>query len=802
MGSKVLKMRLRGTCAVIVWECAISLAHAQSVVPHPRLILDGPTLSGLRTRAQANSPQWQALKSYCDSFIGGTVNYPDGATYPNPPDIGQGYEGDGYWAPLMSEGLCYQVMKGIDSTAAAPYGAKAADIAAKLSVLFPATHGEDPCTDNGYVMRFYGVGMGILYDWAYDALTPSQRTQIYTTANSWLNTWETNSCSSFEYVHPQSNYFAGYFHAKTAIALATAGDNPSAPALWTDWNSAQYNTAPTNPPHLGVQPYYASHLVGGGWPEGFGNYGPLATLNMSLPAREVQTATGTDLVHAVKPYTYPIDAADYLMHFTWPSMNYIDDRDTNHANGDPTQPPPGTASTQMFMQVLGNLRYWNAPHANVFQQYTNQVIASATGDADAWAVFLFFDPNGTTAPVDTLPRAYLATGMNAVAARSDWSSGASWMSFRAGPYINNPNQGEEGYDQGSLAIVRGSTPLLVNGSGWIVHEPNGNNDENSLYNDLYGNFDGSVYSGNRTIYNIFYARQMNGAAVATQYGQVSNTTEDNNVQTKVAAFEDGDSYVYTLATHLQDMYRLDGSGNPLVADWSREILYLRPNRFVVYDRTQSGPAVNDQYLAFGFPANPAPATAPSEETRYDITYNSTYVGAMTTVLPAGAGTSVIPMYPANDSTPASNPVKVWQVQVRPPNTAATQKWLNVFDTSTVATSVAHASAIGVTSGTAIGSWLAGSGGNQAVLFNSGAASTTISGTIAYTTPKAAATHFITELQANSGYSIAVAVNASNFAVSVTPGGPWPTSNSGVLTFTVSATGVVGPGDRIFANGYE
>ena len=107
-------------------------------------MLDAATLTALRARAQANTPQWQALKPYCDSFIGGVVNYPDGATYPNAPDIGQGYEGDGYWAPLMSEGLCYQVMRGINATAAAPYGAKAADIAVKISVLFPATGHDQP----------------------------------------------------------------------------------------------------------------------------------------------------------------------------------------------------------------------------------------------------------------------------------------------------------------------------------------------------------------------------------------------------------------------------------------------------------------------------------------------------------------------------------------------------------------------------------------------------------------------------------------------------------------------------------
>ena len=778
------------------------VALAQSTGPHPRLMLDAATLTTLRARAQANTPQWQALKSYCDSFIGGIVNYPDGATYPNPPDIGQGYEGDGYWAPLMSEGLCYQVMKGIDTAAAAAYGGKAADIALKMSVLFPATHGEDPCTDNGYVMRFYGVGMGILYDWAYDVLTPSQRTQIYTTANSWLNTWETNPCSNFEYAHPQSNYFAGYFHAKTVIALATAGENPSAPALWADWNNAQFNTSSSNPPHIGVQPYYAAHMTGGGWPEGFGNYGPLATLNMSLPAWEVKTATGTDLIHAANAYTFPLDAADYLMHFTWPERNYIDDRDTDHATGDASAPPPGTASAEMFMQVLGTLRYWNAPHADVFQQYANEVITATSNNADAWEAFMFYDPNGTTVPLSTLGLSYFATGLNAVSARSDWTTAASWMSFRAGAYANNPAQGEEGYDQGSLALVRGGTPLLINGSGWIVHEPGGNDDENRLYTDLYGSTDGSVYSGNRTIYNIFYACAP-GTGGYSRYGQASYTVEDNGVRTHVAAFEEAGTYVYALATALEDTYVPGpGTANPIVANWSREIFYLRPNHVVVYDRSGIGSGVTDQFLAFHFPANPAAGSAPGGQTRYDINYNATYAGAISTVLPTGATTTIIPMYPANDGVPASNPVKVWQVQVRPPNSNASQTWLNVFDLAASNTAVATASKINVTAGAATGTLLAAAGGNQAVLFNTGSAGSTITGTISYDVPAAATAHFITEVPANTGYTVTASLGAGSHTINVVPGGTLNSSAKGVLSFIVSATGTVGPGDRIFANGFD
>ena len=807
----------RSLASIAAVLACVSLAHAQSTAPHPRLILDATTLATLRSRAASNTPQWQRLKNYCDSFIGGNVNnpLPDNSEndYPDAPDIGQGYEGDGYWAPLWSEALCYQAVRLSDPTNAAKYGAKAADMAVKMS-LPTNMQGEDPCKDDGYVMRFFGVGMGILYDWVYDVLTPTQRTQIYTTANAWQTSWETpDGCSAFAYENPVGNYFAGFFHAKTVMALATAGDNSSAPSEWTDWQTTQYQTAPSNPPHLGVQPYYAAHMAGGGWPEGFGNYGPLATLNMSLPAWEVKTATGTDLVNAAAPYTFPIDAGDYLMHFTWPTRAYIDDRDTNHSNGDADAPPPSSTDPGMFMQALGVHRYWNAPHANVLQEYTNEVVAareaidSGSDDVDAWEEFLFYDPNGATSPLSTLPLSYFATGPNAVAARSDWGNTATWMSFRAGAYVDGQGAGEEGFDQGSLALVRGGTPLLVNGTGWAVHEPGGNVDETNVYNDEYGEFDPTnIYFGNRTIYNIFYVRKMSANEPVTAYGQLAESAEDG-ARTQVAAFEDGSTYVYTLATHLEDMYRLDENNNAQVAAWSREIVYLRPSRFLVYDRTTAGNAsggntASDQFLAFHFPANPASVSAPAGEQRFDITYDATYAGAITTVLPANTTTQIIGMYPpVPPDYDGSTNVKVWQLQIRAPTSAARQSWLTAFDLATSATSVATASAVDVTSANAVGALLVAASGNETVLFNNGAPNTTIAGTVTYSVPTANTTHFITELPPDTGYSIAVVVADSTHTITVTPGGSFTTSANGVLSFNVSAAGTVTVGDRIFADGF-
>ena len=773
------------TLACLLLGLLPSLAPSQVISPHPRLILDTTLLTSLRARGSANTPQWTALKTYCDAFIGGKVNYPDEATYPDRPDIGQAYQGEGYWAPLLSEALCYQTLKMSNAAAAAPYGAKAVDILMKISLLYPAPHAEDPCKDSGYVIRFYGVLMGIGYDWLYELLTPAQRQQVYTTANNWVSTWETNICSRFAYEHPQGNYFAGYFHAKAAIALATYGDNPNASAQWIDWQNTQFRTAANNPPHIGVLPYYQQHLTGGGWPEGFGNYGPLATLNMILPIWEAKTAAGIDFVNAASPFTYPVDMGEYAMHFTWPSRDYFDDRDDNHANGDSSQPPAGTANTHLFVHLLGAARFWHAPHANVLQTYANEVDAATGGyGLDLWENFLFHDPNGTTAALSTLPRSYFAAGMNAVAARSDWTTGAAWMSFRAGPYVNNPGAGHELFDQGALALVRGKTPLLVNGTGWIVHEPEGNADETRIMADNFGSFtSNNVYSGNRTLNNVFYVRHMSGASTVEPFGQFAAATEDRVVGTHVSHYEDGGNYVYTVAEKLEDMYRPFSAG-PGVAKWARQVVYVRPNRFVVYDRTQEGRADYDQYLAFHFPGSPISATSASGTSRLDVSAGGGFAGSMSVVLPANATTTTIAMYPAKPSS------KVWEVQVRPADTALAQRWLTVFDLSSSSTAVAKATAVSVDSGNAVGALLADANMNTVVLSNAGTVGTAVQGPINYRTPAIATHHVLTELNASTGYSISVAVANGEHRLTVAAGGAYMTSANGVLEFNIAANGVV------------
>jgi hypothetical protein len=752
---------------------------------HPRIILDAATLTGLRARAQANTPEWIALKSVCDSYNGGSVNFPDQNGYPNLPNIGEGYQGSDYYYALLSVGLCYQVARTFDPTNAALYGAKGVDVLMKMSDPAHQLVGGSPIQnrDSGYGIRFYGGALGIGYDWFHDLMNASQQAQVYNDLNLWISDFENNS---FEYEHPQSNYFAGYYDAKGMAAIATQDDNPNGNALWNDWYTNQHGTR--------VAPYYNLSMIGGGWPEGFANYGPLGTMNQGLPTLAARTAKGLDLIHDTNnPYTFPLDAGDYLMHFTWPSRDFIDDRGTTHTRGDSLW--PGTAEPNLYSFLAGFLGMWNSPHAAMMHKYARDVktvIASQTGQADPWIEFLFWDNNAPEQDYTTLPRSYLAPGISIASARSDWSTGAVWMSFTSGPYVNAPGQGEQSYDSGSLALVKGKNPLLVNVSGWITHQPNGDPGESAIYDDNYGNWDADHTQGNRKLNNTFQVRHLdNSGNVLEHYGQYSLGRADG-VKTNISRFEDGNSYVLAVGEYLEDTYRPFVCGPP-ISSWSRQIVYLRPNQFVVYDRTTICNAAYDQYLAFHFPANAVAATPPAAgERRYDVTFG-TFSGSVTTVLPANSATTVTDHVAPDPMTWN----KIWRLEVRPPGPAnANQRWLTVFDLSDSAAQVANATPVNVTSGSVLGALLASpvGAGNSVVLAGSAAFGQNATGTLVYVVPAAQTHHVITDLPPNTTYNVSVNVASNQHTVTVAPagGGTFTTSANGALSFNVNIGGAVTP----------
>jgi Bacterial Ig-like domain (group 2) len=780
-------------------SAAVTIVN-QTTGVHPRIILDAPTLATLRARMSAKTQEWTTLKATCDSYIGGTAQFINGNDYPERPSIGEGYEGDGYVAALMPLGLCYQTLVASDPATAAKYATVAVSILMAMSDPNNQLASDCNCDvtlrDDGYGIRNFGFGMSMGYDWFHDVLTPAQLSQLQTVLGKWITAFETNPNINFEYAIPQGNYYAGYYVSKCMAALAVQGDNAIADTWWNQW----YNTE-----HLGrTAPYYRANLAGGGWTEGYAQYGILATRNQSLPALAVKTAKGLDLIQAGNPqssYTYPLDNPRWLMAFTWPTRDVIDDRGELYSTGDPNV-WPGTGRLDTYRFSAGLLAMLGDPMAPMMHKYARDAKTAldtlGVGDSTDWIDFLFWDPNASeTSDYSSLPISYLAPGMGGVTARSDWSTSATFMSFMSGPYINNPGAGHEAFDKGSLALERNKNALLVNPDAWLTHDPNGDPGWTAGFNDRFGNWNSDHTLGNRTYYNTFQVRQIDGTGnLLAPFGQ-SSAQRSDGARTEIGRYEDAGSYVLAVGQFLEDMYypfRNPSTGSATicpgaasaVTTLSRQIVYLRPSQFVVYDRSGVCDASLDQYLAFHFPANPVEVTAPAPGLhRFDVNTGQ-FAGSMTTILPANASATIT----AQLSTDNRVWNKVWRTEIRPTDApTANRRWMTVFDLAPSSAQVASATAVNVITGAAVGVLLQSSTGNNVVISGTASVGTAIAGPLSYTVPAAQTRHVITDLTPSAGYTISVGVSG-NHSVSIVQGGSTFASANGVLTFQVSAGGQI------------
>src|ERR1051325_5724620 len=336
----------------------------------------------------------------------------------------------------------------------------------------------------------------------------------------------------------------------------------------------------------------------------------------------------------------------------------------------------GPARLDSYRSSAGLLSMLGDPMAPMMHKYARDAKTAldvlGAGDTEEWTDFLFWDPAAPeTSDYSSLPLSYLAPGMGGVTARSDWSTSATFMSFIGGPYVNNPAAGHESFDKGSPAFERNKHPLLVNPAAWLTHEPNGDAGWTATFDDRYGNWSADHNIGNRTLYNTFQVRQLDAQGnLVAPYGQSSRQRSDG-ARTRIGRFEDGGSYVLTVAQFLEDMYypfHNPATGQPTicsgapsaVTSLSRQIVYLRPSQFVVYDRSGICDASLDQYLAFHFPANPVEVTAPGPGLhRFDVT-NGSFAGSMTTILPANAATVTTDRF----STDTTTWNKMWRAAIR------------------------------------------------------------------------------------------------------------------------------------------
>ena len=615
-----------------------------------------------------------------------------------------------------------------------------------------------------------------------------------------------------------SNYYAAYYAVKALTALITSDHNARATEYWNDWITRVHGKV--------VQPWYAAYRVGGGWPEGFQNYGEQATRLMTLPTIAVNDIKKTDLIHASgTPYTFPLDSVDYMIYATWPSLDYVYDEGHGYGWEGTGHVKPGYAQAPFYKYLYGFAKRWNYSKTAQFHKFAKDVISATTATwgkdysfaADVANDFLWWNSSDSDADYATLPLSYLSQGAmqgsGHVFARSDWTPSAVWLGFNGGAYLDNGGQSEEKFGKGGLELVRGSKPLLVNPMNWIMQE--GSAGENNAYGDFGGN-------GNkeRAYYNTFQVFQVptSGWDTPQDTNQVAGTppvppgmipgsfydTAENGYgaqKTAITAFEDGGKYVVATSRYLEGQFRNwdhSANGHCPVAGWTRQVVYLRPaNQVIVYDRTTtchySTTSGIDQQIAFHTPSKPVLVTQSpvvAGTSRFDVSFGGTFMGSVISLLPADAAVT------SGDLDGGST---VWRITVRPStcnssgcatDPGSSLRWLTVLDANTSAGAVTNASNLSATGMT--GALLKGVSSNGVVLFNAGAAGSTVSGAISYQIPSGVATsHILLDLPASAHYSI----SKSGETLTITPSGlgNFVTTANGVLSFQSDPSGNISGG---------
>jgi hypothetical protein len=714
--------------------------------PAARLVLSPTLLARLKARAAAGDAAWSELKRRCDDYATGTFYPPNGTAYATYPNVGQGYQGEEYPPVVRALGLCYRTTS--DASEQSRYGAAGARLLDAMSTPV-GSGGQNPATDSGYGIRNYVVGMAFGFDWLYPALPATTKTRVVTSINTWLDWYDQ---SGFIKDDPIGNYFAGYFLAKTAAALATEGENAKAAAYWEDVVSRMWGAL--------VKPQFTAHMAGGGWPEGWG-YGRKAVMSMAEVLWSVKTAKNLDWWQEL-----PLarDQARYVAHFAWPSLEHMDDQGTIRA-GVNLRP-----SSELMNGLASLLEATGDPSAASARGVSADIVATAGDDSAPWSKFLYGEPAAAKAAATTNGLSHFAPGPSHVAVRSSWARDAVWGALAGGAYINADYSGEQLFNAGGISIVVGDQPLLINPTGFLPQN-GGSAGEDLVYEDSYG-------TRERRLYNTFF---VNDASNPFNPGQNSFSPEDSDA--RVERFEDCGTFVHARAVGLEDQYG-SKSAHP-VSQFTRDLVFVRPGTFVLFDRTTVTSASADQWLSFHTPVAPrAAAVADATQRRFDVAVGSATVGSIRTLLPKNASTSSVAL-----------PASAARLEVHAPVRAASQDWLTVVTAGATPGEAVRLSADdgNVTAGDVLGVEL-GAPHHQVVLFARDHAATARVTNVAYTVGKTAAEHVLVDIAPSSaGYGVTATPSGGAWHVVVSPGGALRVSANQTLSFAVSATGSVSAG---------
>lgn len=507
---------------------------------HPRIFLTPSVISNLQAKVTAHDPDWLTLKARADVIVARTVaaydrnSTPDGYIY-------YSYEGFPWLEAAQVLGLAYK------ATGQTNYRDKLLELGSAI-----AAAGNAPIiVDVGYPTRTVAVAAALIYDWCYDSLGTTLKSNLIATINGWYSMLFNGSDGMYIPLNGNNNYLGGHILGLGLCGIATYGDNPQAAAInslvkgW--WDGP-------------VVSMFSNEGKGGAILESY-NYGPNHIARLMQYALAVKTGSGKDVYSS---YTSPLIKNYFysLKPNRWQSTD----------EGDMAGSYTGIMGKNLPL-LLSSLD--DSSYGAKISFFANNMSTPYGGDSSAVALqygsaydHVLFKGAGTSTDYrETEPTYYRSLGDNHLFVRSDWTDGAVWSSFAGGAAKSVDHQQRVA---GHLAIQRGNDYLLVNAGQWkgasgITGAPETmtqtNNNQNTLFttgclNTLYG----ANYAGGQGNWGVLDSVLKHESSAGFSYMKSDFTTA------------------------------YDGNSGTLpgrdLTYWHRNYVYLGGGTFVLYDRVK------------------------------------------------------------------------------------------------------------------------------------------------------------------------------------------------------------------------
>jgi hypothetical protein len=497
---------------------------------HPRIYIE-KNRARLKAALDAHTPAAERFRTTVDGWVSGTEIW--GFQVWNAALLGQ-LTGDPKY--------CAKAVSAVD----AMVKADEAKIAA----------GQQPeVANNSYLHVGDLIGdVALTYDWCFDVASADQKQRWLAYADQTLfNLWHPKEAKwgnkalpwlGWSVDDPLNNYYYSFLRATMLVGLAAKGEDPKADEWITQFHDNKM---------IGqLVPAFDAKLRGGGSLEGSA-YG--VSMRGLWNLYDMWFATTGEKLQAKTKHAR--QSLRWFVHHVLPTLDRI------APNGD--QPRDMKAMffdyQREYLQELIQL-YPHDPMAaraktllagtNLPQQSRPEMLVYD---------FLYDNADVTAAPIEDMGKAYFASGIGQVYARSGWDKSATWLNFTAGPYTEDHSH----QDQGSLLLYK---------EGWLA-------------------YDGVIDSSNGII-------QETGSHSLVRIDKGGQPIKQKiKTESAMVGVHAGPGWFYA-AADVTPAY----AGDPSISRVERELVFLEPNTVVVYDRVTTA-ADTTQTWQLATPVSPS-----------------------------------------------------------------------------------------------------------------------------------------------------------------------------------------------------